>query len=58
MRTVYDRLAKETLMATLRIASRELTPEREVAGDALRLDLWCAPEPAKLDALEPPSPES
>ena len=53
MRSAYDRLAKEALVSSLRAVSRDLTPEREVVGDALRLDLWCVPDPSKLDALRP-----
>jgi hypothetical protein len=50
---LYDRLAKEALMQALGRASRDLVPERELASDAQRLDLWCVPDPERLDSLEP-----
>ncbi len=34
-------------------ASLDLVPERELAADAQRLDLWCVPDEAKLGALAP-----
>lgn len=40
-------------MGALRGASRELVPERELAPDAQRLDLWYVPERERLAALAP-----
>jgi hypothetical protein len=49
----YDRLAKEVLRLSLGAASRDFIPERELAADALRLDLWVTPDPEKLSTLTP-----
>jgi hypothetical protein len=51
MRTPFDRFAKDLFGVVLEPVCR-VVPEREVSGDAQRIDLWCEPNPARLRELD------
>ncbi len=52
MRTRYDQLAKDATIAVLSRACH-LEAETEVASETQYGDLWCEPDPSKLDELAP-----
>jgi len=52
MRTIYDRLAKDLIEVLLRPVSRAIVRELEVTAEPQRLDLFCEPDPDRVNELD------